>query len=60
MTACSPTQTVARHGLLLVDIRCYHCQALTSVAAIRVADFEDPEDGEVLDNGEAAILAYPE
>lgn len=59
MTAPSPTLTAARHGLLLADIRCYHCQALTSVAAIWVADFEEHEDGEVIGNGEAALLAYP-
>lgn len=60
MTAPSPTLTAARHGLLLADIRCYHCKARTSVAAIWVADFEEHEDGEVIDNGEAALLAYPE
>lgn len=60
MTALSPTLTAARYGLLLADIRCYQCQAPTSVAAIWVADFEKREDGEVIDNGEAALLAYPE
>jgi len=60
MTVPSPTLTAARHGLLLADMRCYQCQALTPVAAIWMADFEEHEDGEVIDNGEAALLAYPE
>lgn len=60
MTAPSPTLTAARHGLLLADIRCYRCHALTPVAAIWVGDFEEHEDGEVIGNGEAALIAYPE
>lgn len=60
MAAPSPTLTAARHGLLVANIRCYHCQTLTSVAAIWVADFEEHEYGEVIDNGEAALLAYSE
>ncbi|ODT96582.1 MAG: hypothetical protein ABS82_03840 [Rhodanobacter sp. SCN 67-45] len=60
MAATSPTPTAASHRLPLVDIRCrYHYQALTSVAAIWVAHFEEHEDGEVIGNGEAALLAYP-
>lgn len=56
----SPTLTAARQGLLLANIRCYHCQVLTLVAAIWVADFEEHRDGEVIDNGDVALLAYPE
>lgn len=60
MTVASPTLSAKRHGLLLAEIRCYHCQASTSVAAIWMADFEERDDGEIVDSGEAALLAYPE
>ena len=60
MTVASPTLNAARHGLLLAEIRCYHCQAHTSVVVIWMADFEEYEDGAVIDSGEAALLAYPE
>lgn len=59
MTVANPNLSAARYGLLLAEIRCYHCEAPTPVAAIWIADFEEREGGEVIDSGEAALLAYP-
>lgn len=52
--------TGRRFGLLLGEMRCYHCHALTSVASLWIGDFQEIEDGEVIDEGDAALLTYVE
>ena len=62
MTAPSPTlDQPIRHGLFAggYPLLSLPVHSLRS-HAIWVADFEEHEDGEVIDNGEAALLAYPE
>lgn len=60
MTVASPNLSAVRYGLLLAEIRCHHCETSTPVAAIWIAGFEERDDGEIVDSGEAALLAYPE
>ena len=56
----SATLTASRFGLLLTNIRCYQCQASIPAAALWVGDFKEQEDGEILDEGAAALLTYVE
>lgn len=60
MTDVVPTLIASRYGLLLADIPCYHCQTTTPVAALWVGDFKEQETGEILDEGDAALLTYVE
>ncbi len=58
MTDDEPILEAPRYGLLLAGIYCYSCQAHTPTATIWMADFQEREQGDVLDEGEAALLTY--
>ena len=58
MTDNGPNFFASRYGLLLTQISCYQCKSTTPAAAVWTGDFQEHEDGEVLDAGEAALLSY--
>lgn len=47
-----------RFALLLGTIACHLCQAPTPTAAVWVASYREVENGEVIEEGEAALLRY--
>lgn len=53
-----PNLHAPRYGLLLGETDCYQCRARTPTAAIWVGAFQEFEEGEVLDEGEAGLLKY--
>ncbi|HEL5340017.1 TPA: hypothetical protein UOJ00_003014 [Stenotrophomonas maltophilia] len=60
MTTVHPNLSSPRYGLLLAEMCCHHCEAPTPVAAVWISNFEERDEGKVIDSGEAALLLYPE
>lgn len=49
-----------RYGLLLGKTTCHYCRAEMRTAAVWAASFVEMEEGEVLGEGESALLRYVE